>query len=305
MNKISVIGASSFIGKHLIHSLSKKDFNLNALSRDFVKNEAKNITFFQGNLLQPDTLKECIEKNSIVINLAYLSQSSSNENMLAIKNLAEICAEKKIKRLIHCSTVMVCGDAAPNIVDENSLCYPQTDYEIAKFQIEQMLLTYQYQFEVVILRPSAVFGPHGKNLLKLANDLKNQNRFIKYLTSCLMHKRKMNLVCIDNVIAAIEFLVTISDIKSTNIFIISDDESELNNYRDIERILQNQIFNRKYIFPRIPLPSFVLSSLCKLIGKKNVIPNRIFQGKNLAGLGFKNPVTFYDGLNIFVNWYKQ
>ena len=76
--------------------------------------------------------------------------------------------KKHIKRLIHCSTAVVAGRVNDNIVTEQTECNPRTEYEKTKYQIEQILTQKaRNHFPLTILRPTAVFGENGKNLLKL------------------------------------------------------------------------------------------------------------------------------------------
>ena len=198
MNVLAITGASSFIGKSLLEYLSKKeDIEIRVLIHEGHGNKQlceNNVTRIEGNLLKSETLERFVVKGCTLINLVHLNGRSKEENLEAIFNLAEVSAKVEIKRFIHCSTALVSGWVSNDIIDENTKCNPIGEYEKTKLSVEKLLLEkYKDLFEVVILRPTAVFGPNGKNLLKMANNLNRDKKFTNYIKSCLFNHRKMNL----------------------------------------------------------------------------------------------------------------
>ncbi|MBT9145642.1 MAG: UDP-glucose 4-epimerase [candidate division WS2 bacterium] len=309
MNVIAITGATGFIGDHLLDQLvHRKDIQLRILIHKNINNKIlnrNNIKIIEGDLLKSETLNKFIIPRCTVVNLVYLSGRSKQESLSAIANLAEACAKAKIKRFIHCSTAVVAGRVPNKVIDENTKCNPISEYEITKLAVENILLEkYSSSFEVAILRPTAVFGPGGKNLLKLANDLRYGNRIINYLKSCLVNYRKMNLVYIDNVVSSIAFLIDTDKKIDREIFIVSDDEYHANNYRDIEQYLMKSFGYKNYLLPRVPLPFFLLIFLLKLAGKSNLNPTSVYDCQKLLRAGFKKPVLFKEGLAYFTDWYK-
>lgn len=308
MHLIAITGANSFIGTHLLDLLSNRDdlqikILIHKKSGSLIPNR-RNISTFRGDLLKPETLNGFIDPGCTVVNLAYLSGQTRQENLKAMANLAEACSRAKIRRLIHCSTAVVAGRVFANIVTENTICNPINEYEITKLEVEKLLLEKSRdKFETIILRPTAVFGPGGKNLLKLANDLRKGNRLINYLRSCLFNTRKMNLVHVSNVISAIDFLIRITNKIDNEVFIISDDEYSGNNYRYIENYLIKNLGYRNYLIPTIPIPAFVLKTLLKLSRKSNINPSLVYDCHKLHNIGFKKNTSLEDGLADFVYWY--
>ncbi len=300
LKTVVVIGASGFIGEHLLKSLAqRKDIEVRVLvHRSRIKSD-DNINFIEGDLLKPDSLDVLLSKNCTVINLAYLAQS----NLEAMANLAMACAKNQIKRLIHCSTAVVVGRTCSNLVTESTVCAPASEYERTKLSMENIVLDAAIgKYEVTILRPTAVFGPGGKNLLKLANELLTQTPLINYIRSCLFNRRSMNLVCVENVVAALIFLLD-ADKVDREIFIISDDDSQLNNYRDIEdRLLAT--FGKPYFVPRVFFPEFFLVVMLRLAGKPNTNPSLKFSDKKLSSFGFNKPQNLEVALDTFAVWYE-
>ena len=306
---ITIFGASGFIGQHLVDALcncggSEIRVLMHGAS-DFEAFNKPNIRIVEGDFTRPESFARHLEAGCTVVNFVYLAGKSKEENLEAIDNLAKVCGKARIKRLIHCSTAVVAGKVPNSVIDERTVCDPTSEYAITKLEIEKTLLRgYGDLFELAILRPTAVFGRGGKNLLKLAHGLTQGSRILNYLKSSLFNYRKMNLVYIDNVIAALVFLITDEKIFEKEVFIISDDEFLTNNYRDVEKCLLHRFGYKDYFIPPIPLPLFILTFLLRAMGKSNSNSNRVYECKKLLNAGFKKPVLFDEGLLRFADWYE-
>ncbi len=298
---VVVIGASGFIGEHLVDMLAARpDLDVRVMVHRSKAGGRTGVTYAEGDLLAAETLDAVFVEGCVVINLAYLAV----DNLQAAANLAKACARKRVRRLIHCSTAVVVGRSAEAVVTEETTCHPVSEYEKTKLQMEQILLEMSAgQFELTILRPTAVFGPGGKNLLKLANELMMRNMWINYFRSCLFNRRSMNLVAVENVVAALEYLIRAGEVDR-QIFIISNDDSPLNNYRDIEdRLLA--VFGRSYAMPRLPVPRFVLGGLLRLAGRSSLNPSIKYSDCKLAARGFCKPQDLGDAVDDFAKWYQS
>jgi nucleoside-diphosphate-sugar epimerase len=308
MHVIAITGASSFIGTHLVKHLAHcNDFQLRLLvnrNLNLSVPESTNVSIMQGNLLNHETLNGFLDTGCTVINLAYLNGHSPEENLEATENLVKACIRAKIKRLIHCSTATVSGRVSTDRVIENTPDNPLNEYEVTKSRIEKLLIEKSDGlFETIILRPTAVFGKGGKNLVKLADSLMCGNQFVNYLKSCLYQFRRMNLVYIDNVVSAIEFFIRTDRNTHGEAFIISDDEDPSNNYRDIETYLMKRIGCKAYPVAPVSLPFPILRSLLRLAGKSNDNPDLVYDCEKILSSGFKKPLSFKEGLSRFSDWY--
>lgn len=304
---ISLTGASGFIGRHLIALLSaRQDVEIRVLvrGRKPVEKEKPNVVFIEGDLLRPETLTALLEPGCSVINLAYLTNHGIRDNIDAMVNLAEASAGRGIERLIHCSTAAVAGKVREKIVDETTLPRPSSGYQKAKLAMEEVLLEKaRGRFEVSILRPTAVFGPGGKNLLKLADELSAGHRLKSYAKSCLFGHRSMNLVCVENVVAALAFLLDAGREVDREIFIVSDDDAPINNYRDIEDRLTKNLGLEPFPLPGIVLPGLLLALLLKLARRPQGSPFMKYSDRKLAGWGFEKKMKLETGIDAFSDWY--
>ena len=308
MPSIAITGAGSFIGTHLLaRLLPHRDLCLRLLvhRRPIVSlPDGGNISIIQGDLLDRNTLTDLVEPGGIVVHLAFLRNASPEENLAAAANLVEACLRAKVRRLIHCSTAVVSGRVSARCVTENTPRRPLQEYEVTKGRLEEILREKtRGSIETIILRPTAVFGPEGRNLLKLADSLRSGSLLINYLKSCIYQLRRMNLVCVENVVGAIEFFIRADQVMHGETFIVSDDEDPANNYRDIERYLMKRLGRATYPVPPVSLPFPILRAMLRLAGRSNDNPGLVYDGGKILSAGFKKPVTFSEGLARFADWY--
>lgn len=311
MNTVVVVGASGYIGRHLVVELMRSaNVRLKILTRSLQRDDAKksypnNLELIEGDLCDPVSLSTLFEPGCTVIHLAYLWGAGETKNLAATLNLTNACRAANIKRLIHLSTAMVSGRVVKSTVSEDDICSPITDYAVTKLKIEQMIIAAaQGNFQAAILRPAAVFGQNGENLKKLVNDLLVGRRVRNYLKSCLFGKRRMNLVHVSNVVAAIVFLQKSSDTFDGQVFMVSDADEALNNFRDVECILMRELNIPDYRFPRFQLPLFILGGILTLMGKDNTNPQCDYMSQKLARLGYKKAIGFEPGLIEYAAGYR-
>lgn len=295
LKRIAIIGASGFIGQHFVKELTKqRNLEIRVLVHQTPIHCQGEIIFIEGDLLELSSLDDLLCEDSIVVNLAYLP----SHNLQAMENLATACQKNRVKRLIHCSTAVVVGNDQRDIICEEAICRPTSKYQISKLSSENFLLEFaKDRFEIAILRPTAVFGIGGKNLIKLANHLITGSMLLNYIKSCLFGRRSMNLVCVENVVAALIFMLDSTNIDR-EVFIISDDDAIINNYRDVEdRILA--FCGKSYCVPRVPVPKFILTALLKMMGKLSIATHAKFSDKKLSELGYVKPQKFDQALLTF------
>ena len=296
---IAISGASGFIGKYLVAELLRDGgYAIRVLSRDRQRDlrEARfgaGVEIFEGALDDQHTLEGFLVPGCTVINLVYLWDAGEERNRACTRNLLVAC------------TAAVVGRVENDLVDETTRCLPVTEYGVTKLRIEQDIIDLaRGEFEAVVLRPTAVFGIGGEPLKKLAADLSRGNRWKNYLKSCLFDRRRMNLVHVANVVAAIVFLVRATKCLEGEIFIVSDDDDPKNNFLDVERFLKGALGVKADILPRFPLPPDLLKWLLLSLGRNNVNPRCDFDPGKLRRMGFKSPVILSEGLAEYAAWYR-
>jgi nucleoside-diphosphate-sugar epimerase len=311
LKTIVVAGASGFIGTHLVSALLRAGgYRIKLLSRSMSPEATRalwpaGVDIVRGDLRDPSSLQGVFEPGCTIVNLVYLRDAGEAANLGIIGHLLEACRAAGVSRIVHCSTADVVGRTPQRRVTESSPCRPVTPYAAAKLKIEAAVLAYSQQgCGVAILRPTAVFGPGGQNLKKLAQDTAGGSRWRNAARACVFGRRRMNLVYIDNVVAAIIFLADPDRALGKEIFIVSDDDVPSNEFSSVEFAMMRGLGIQASPRPRIFLPSWALSLMLRILRKDNVDPLRTYEPGKLRSWGFQPPVPFEDGLARYVAWYR-
>jgi len=309
---VAIVGASGYIGRHLVEGLRPLNgYRIKLLARSLDQNLTGadldvGVEVFKGDLREPESLRDFLECNCTVINLVYLWGEGEVANLAVTANLLEACKAAKVRRLIHCSTAAVAGRATDDLITEDTPCRPVTEYGMTKLKVEQAIIgAGQGYFDVAILRPTSVFGPGGDPLKKLARDIVTGSRLRNYLKSCLFRERRMNLVPVANVVGAIICLMRREEDLGGGIFIVSDDDSAINNFADVEKFLMRELGIDEYAMPRIPVPLGLLAFLLRVMGRNNINPRCNYVSKKLRDLGFERVVTLKTALAEYAAWYRS
>jgi nucleoside-diphosphate-sugar epimerase len=299
---IAITGASGFIGSRLLAYLLQERIPTRVLVRERSSLPAGAFEVEEGDMRDPTAFARLVVPGCTWLNLAHPQFNSANERSHTLSQLVEICRRKRARRIVHCSSAVVVGRTSDERVNESTPCQPGNAYEASKLAMERSLFANAQTLQIAVLRPTAVFGPGGRNLVKLAHDLQHRPRWLNYLKSCMQGERRMNLVHVDNVVAALAFLAG-ADNVDREVFIISDDEHAANNYRDVERALLRELGLPEYRAPRLRLASVILPAMLRLAGRTNVNPWRVYDGSKILARGLKKPVAFGEGLRDFARWY--
>ena len=304
---VSVTGGSGFIGRHLLSSLAASPgIEVRALARSGAGAGAgcgSTISWHQGDLEDSGALRTLMAPDGTLIHLAYPGWTHER-HLAAATSMADIARGIGLRRLILCSTAVVAGKARDDRITEDTACEPVLAYERTKFEIERTLAARAAgAFEFAVLRPTAVFGPGGRNLVKLATDLTTGSRAVNYLRSSLYGRRRMNLVAVENVVGALMFLVARYRLAVPETYIVSDDDDPANNFRDVEAALMRHLGVPAYPLSPLPLPRAVLGSALRMVGRSATNPSRIYDASRLRRAGWRPALPFQGGLARFAAWF--
>lgn len=296
-----VTGATGFVGRHFLKAMASVT-TIRALTRQVGEHDQAfmNIEWVSGDIRDPAVLENLLMPGCTVVNLAFSQVAAHTEAVAASQALMDACARKGVARLIHCSTISVYGRTGVGIIDERTPCNPIDAYGQQKLAIEQALLAaYDGRFDFTILRPAAVFGAGGQALTALCTSLKNGWRTANYVRSALFGYRRMHLVRVELVVAALRFLCEIQRPLRGDIFIAAEDHVPLNNFRDVELRLMEALGVPDYGLSVLPLPAVLLKTLLRVRGRSEIDPLCVYDATKLERWGFSCPPGFEDAVTAF------
>jgi nucleoside-diphosphate-sugar epimerase len=157
--KVFITGATGFIGGWCAEAFTLSGrFDVVAGIRTWSK--AARIARFgvplrQFDLLKPDTIGPAIEGCSHIVHAAVGDDQATIEGT---RNLFEAAVEVGVKKIVHISSVAVFGGQDGEI-NEASLMRSDTPYGERKKVSEDIAASYKDRLEVIILRPTIVYGP--------------------------------------------------------------------------------------------------------------------------------------------------
>ncbi|WP_137819737.1 NAD(P)-dependent oxidoreductase [Pseudomonas sp. 2FG] len=302
---VCVTGGTGFIGSYLLPALlSQKDIGVRVLQRSVAAKVSEQVTTFSGDLLDRDSLAKFLSGAHSVINLALPSVEHGEKSILAVQNLAQMSRHAGVKRMLHISTAMVVGSSGGTCVNEDTLCKPINAYERHKFLAEQVIQQeLAGSVDLGILRPTAVFGTGGKNLLKLIGVIAQAAPWYRLLLRFVHGDRRMHLVSVEDVVAAIVFLTMSARSLEGNIFLISADHEPCNNYQAIDAILGGEM-GKPMPKRSMCLPHWGLRLLLALAGRSQSNPQLIYDSSKLQSWGFQRKTDFESDVKRFAYSYK-
>ncbi|XP_075651921.1 uncharacterized protein At1g32220, chloroplastic [Castanea sativa] len=160
--KLLVLGGNGFVGSHVCREALDRGLTVASLSRSgrssIRDSWANRVTWHQGNLLLPDTLKEALSGATAVISC--VGGFGSNSHMYKINGTANInairaAAEQGLKRFVYVSAT-----------DFGLANYLLQGYYEGKRAAETELLT-KFPYSGVILRPGFIYGTRSVGSMKI------------------------------------------------------------------------------------------------------------------------------------------
>lgn len=176
---IALTGATGFIGRHLLTSLTARGYRVRVLLRRPVAVPEGASSAVVGDLSRPMNMAAALAGVDAVVHSAGLAHAMSGtpeddyraSNLDATRNLAECAARARVRRFVFLSSIRAqSGPGAMGVLRETDSAQPTDAYGRSKLAAEQALAGIDLDW--VALRPVLVYGAGVKGnmaaLLRLA-----------------------------------------------------------------------------------------------------------------------------------------
>ena len=176
--RVLVTGATGFTGGHLARALAARGDTVRALVREPARAAATlpDIELVRGDLTDEASLARAVDGVETVYNIAALYRAAGLDdgvyravNATAVGTLIARAGAAGVRRVVHCSTVGVHGDIAHPPAGEDAPLRPGDVYQETKLEGERIAreAAARAGVELVIVRPTGIYGPGDRRLLKL------------------------------------------------------------------------------------------------------------------------------------------
>ncbi|MEF2549548.1 NAD-dependent epimerase/dehydratase family protein [Aurantimonas sp. E1-2-R+4] len=200
-----------------------------------------------------------------------------------------------IRRCVHASSIDVYAAGEAEFVDEETPTSPRSSYEAEHLAAERVLSS--VFAETVVLRLGAVFGPGGRNLLNLTNEMQRAPFWKLALRRFLYGDRRMHLVSVNSVCDALVHFSLEPGAAGLQTVLVTDDADPDNNFAFVQDRFA-EAFGRRSPAGVPSLPRSALRVALRARGLSPVSASRRFSAKKAHNLGF-SPHPFGEELKAY------
>ncbi len=296
--KALVTGGAGFIGSHVVDKLRDKGIEVRVFDM-VMPTFRKDIEYYHGSILDLEALRMAASEIDVIFNLCAVADVknvyqephySESINVRGTINVLEAARRSGcIKRLIYASTVWVYGDCIDDFVNESTpLSPPSHLYTATKLAGEYYCLAYSklYDLDATILRYGIPYGPRARS-----------GAVIPIFVAKALRGESLTIA---------------GDGSQFRKFIYVEDLAE-GNVLALKSVAKNKIYN--LVGTEKVTIKQIAETVQKLLGDVKIesIPARPgdFSGKEVSSelaekeLGWEPKVSFEDGLNRYIEWYKK
>ena len=321
--RVLVTGATGFTGGHLARALASDGQQVTALVRDPARArdlQQAGITLAAGDLRDRATVERAAAGADVVYHIAAIYRQAGLKadeyrrvNAEAVGTVIEAAAAGGASRVVHCSTVGVHGDVEHPPADEDAPLKPGDVYQETKLEGERVAreAAARARIGVVIARPTGIYGPGDRRLLKLFRGVARR-RFLVLGSGRIYY----HLTYIDDLVRGFRLCGEVPGAAGRTYILAGPEVTTLNEL--IERIAAAAGVPP----PRLRLPVWpfwvagaACEALCAPLGVEPPIYRRRvdFFTKSRAfdiararrELGYAPQVSLRDGIERTLRWYRH
>jgi nucleoside-diphosphate-sugar epimerase len=323
--RVLVTGATGFTGGHLARYLKGRGYAVRALVRDAGAPAARaladtGIELASGDLTARSSVADAVAGVTVVYNIAALYREASLPeaayravNAGAVGVIVEEAARARVSRVVHCSTVGVHGHIAKPPADEDAPLAPGDLYQQTKVEGEEVArqAASRTGVPVVLARPSGIYGPGDRRLLKLFRGVARR-RFVTLGDGEIFY----HLTYIDDLVEGFRLCGEIDQAAGRTYILAGPEVTSLN---ELVQIIAREAGVKP---PRLHLPVWpvwIAGALCEAVCAPFGVEPPIYRrrvdfftksrafdtSRARRELGFAPRVNVREGVRKTLGWYRE
>jgi nucleoside-diphosphate-sugar epimerase len=175
---VLVTGGTGFVGSHLVELLLRRGNDVTCMVRDPDRLRwlsGRKVRVVAGDCSDPGSLEKAVRNVSVIYHVAGLTKAFRSADYYAVnqqgtRNVLEACGRNNpdLRKFVLVSSLAAAGPSQKGRpVTDGDAPKPVSDYGRSKLFAEAEALKFKDRFPVVIIRPSAVYGPRDTDVFEL------------------------------------------------------------------------------------------------------------------------------------------
>jgi len=323
VNRVLVTGATGFTGGHLARTLAARGDLVRVLVRDAGRAASLSnagIDIVSGNLKDRGSVDRAVADVDVVYHVAALYREAGLDegeyravNVGAVRALVEAAAAAGVRRVVHCSTVGVHGDVERPPANEDAPLRPGDIYQVTKLEGEEAARTAGQAagIEVVIVRPSGIYGPGDRRLLKLFRGVARR-RFIVLGSGRIYY----HLTYIDDLVEGFRLCGTVPAAAGRTYILAGGEVTTLD---ELVRLIAEESGVKPPALHLPVLPVWIAGALCEAVCRPFGVEPPLYRrrvdfftksrafdiARARRELGYDPQVGLREGIRRSLEWYKR
>jgi len=321
--KVLVTGATGFTGGHLVRWLAARGDDVRALVRNGRQAEAlqkDGIPVVEGDLTNPVSLIGAAKGVEVIYNIAALYRTAGLPaasyravNAEGVGAIVDAAWAVDARRVVHCSTVGVHGDVEHPPANEDAPLRPGDVYQETKVEGETIgrAAAARTGVELVIARPSGIYGPGDRRLFKLFGRVA-QGRFVMFGSGRVYY----HLTYIDDLCEGFRLCAATPQAAGRTYILAGEEVTTLGELVDVVRDVAG-VARRPWRLPVWPvwMAGAACEAICRPFGIEPPLYRRRvdFFTKSRAfdiararqELGFHPQIGLREGIRRTLEWYRE